>query len=52
MPTYLSANEAASALGISVKTAEAHRANTMHKLGLESLSDLVRWAVRNHLTEV
>jgi DNA-binding NarL/FixJ family response regulator len=43
--------DVATALGISVKTAEAHRANIMHKLGLESLSDLVRWAVRNHITE-
>lgn len=43
--------DVANALGISVKTAEAHRANIMHKLGMESLSDLVRWAVRNHITE-
>jgi DNA-binding NarL/FixJ family response regulator len=44
--------DVANALAISVKTAEAHRANLMHKLGLESLSDLVRWALRNHITEV
>jgi len=36
----------AGALGISVKTAETHRANVMHKLGLSSLPDLVRYAIR------
>lgn len=44
--------EIAGTLGITVKTTETHRANIMHKLGLESVSDLVRWAVRNHLTEI
>src|SRR5712691_2254569 len=34
--------EAASTLGISVKTIEAHRANIMRKLHLRSVSDLVR----------
>lgn len=43
--------EVAHLLRISVKTAEAHRASVMHKLGMQSLSDLVRWAVRNHITE-
>jgi DNA-binding NarL/FixJ family response regulator len=43
--------EVADILGISVKTAEAHRANIMNKLGLASLSELVRWAIRNRLTE-
>lgn len=43
--------QVASSLGISVKTAETHRANLMHKLGITSLSDLVRWAVRNRLTD-
>ena len=38
--------EVAVALGISVKTAETHRANVMHKLGLASLPDLVRYAIR------
>ena len=36
----------AAELGISIKTALAHRANIMHKLGLNSLSDLVRFAIR------
>ena len=43
--------EAASILGISTRTAENHRARVMHKLGLRSLSDLVRYAVRNKMVE-
>lgn len=34
-------------LGISVKTAETHRAHIMRKMGFTSLSDLVRYAIRN-----
>ena len=44
--------EAASALGISVKTIEAHRANVMKKLHLRSVSDLVRYAIRNGLVQL
>lgn len=36
-------------LGISVKTVETHRGNIMHKLGLESVVELVHYAVRNQL---
>jgi DNA-binding NarL/FixJ family response regulator len=43
--------EAASSLGISVKTVEAHRANLMRKLRLRSVSDLVRYAVRNNIVQ-
>jgi DNA-binding NarL/FixJ family response regulator len=43
--------EAASALGISVKTIEAHRANLMRKLRFRSLSDLVRYAIRNKIVQ-
>jgi DNA-binding NarL/FixJ family response regulator len=43
--------EAASALGISVKTIEAHRANVMRKLRLRSFSDLVRYAIRNKIIQ-
>jgi DNA-binding NarL/FixJ family response regulator len=44
--------EVAARLGISVKTAETHRASVMRKLRLETLSDLIRYAIRNHLIEV
>jgi len=43
--------EAASVLGISVKTIEAHRANIMRKLHLRSVSDLVRYAIRNRIVQ-
>ena len=43
--------EAAAALGISVKTIEAHRSNIMRKLHLRSVSDLVRYAIRNKIAE-
>ena len=42
---------AASALRISVKTIEAHRANIMRKLHLHSVSDLVRYAIRNKIVQ-
>jgi DNA-binding NarL/FixJ family response regulator len=43
--------KAASALSISVKTIEAHRANIMRKLHLRSVSDLVRYAIRNKIVQ-
>jgi DNA-binding NarL/FixJ family response regulator len=43
--------EAADLLGISVKTVETHRAHMMAKLNLHSMSDLVRYAIRNQLVE-
>jgi DNA-binding NarL/FixJ family response regulator len=43
--------DTALALGISVKTANTHRANIMRKLGCHSLSDLVRYAIRNKIVE-
>ncbi len=43
--------EVADILGISVKTAETHRAAIMRKLGLKSFSDMVRYAVRNKIVE-
>ena len=46
-----SSKEVASALGISVKTAETHRANIMRKLEIHSVSELVRYAVRNQIIE-
>jgi len=43
--------EVAVTLKISTKTVEAHRANMMHKLGLSSVSELVRFAIRNQIIE-
>jgi DNA-binding NarL/FixJ family response regulator len=43
--------EIAQAFGIAVKTVEAHRAALMRKLGVESLSQVVRYAIRNHIIE-
>jgi DNA-binding NarL/FixJ family response regulator len=44
--------DVARSLGISVKTAETHRANIMRKMGFASLSDLVKYAVRNKIIEI
>jgi len=41
--------EVADVLGISVRTAETHRTHIMRKLGCQSFSDLVRYAIRNSL---
>ncbi len=43
--------EIATALDISVKTADTHRANVMRKLNLHSLADVVRYAIRNKMIE-
>ncbi len=43
--------EVASALGISVKTAETHRARIMRNLQLGSFSELVRYAVRRGIVK-
>jgi DNA-binding NarL/FixJ family response regulator len=43
--------EVASALEISTRTVETHRAHVMHKLGLASFGDLVRFAIRNNLVQ-
>ena len=41
----------ASRLGISVKTAETHRNNIMRALDFHSMSELVRYAIRERLIE-
>jgi DNA-binding NarL/FixJ family response regulator len=46
-----SSKEVAVILGISVKTSETHRANIMRKLEIHSVSQLVRYAVRNQIVE-
>lgn len=46
-----SSKEVAAMLNISVKTAETHRANIMRKLSMHSVSELVRYAVRNQIIE-
>ncbi|HKQ62924.1 MAG TPA: response regulator transcription factor [Candidatus Polarisedimenticolaceae bacterium] len=43
--------EIAARLDISVKTVETHRANTMRKLGLRGLGELVRYAIRNGISQ-
>jgi DNA-binding NarL/FixJ family response regulator len=43
--------EVAAALGISVRTAETHRANILAKLKLDSLAALIRYAIRKKLVE-
>lgn len=43
--------EVATVLGISVKTAETHRATIMKKLKLKAFSEMVRYAIRNHLVQ-
>jgi len=43
--------EVAVVLGISVKTAETHRANIMLKLNFHSITELVRYALRNKMID-
>jgi len=47
-----STRQAATQLGMSVKTAETHRSNVMRKLQLHSVSELVLYAVRNKLVRL
>jgi DNA-binding NarL/FixJ family response regulator len=46
-----SSKEVAVALGLSVKTAAPHRANIMRRLDCHSVSELVRYAVRNNIID-
>jgi DNA-binding NarL/FixJ family response regulator len=46
-----SSKEVAESLSISIKTADTHRANIMRKLDLHSVTELVRYAVRNQIVK-
>ena len=39
-------------LGVAVKTVETHRRNIMNKLGLHSVAELTKYAIREGLTEL
>ena len=41
----------AAVLSISINTVEAYRASAMRKLGVTSMADLVRYAVRNNIVQ-
>ncbi len=43
--------EVATTLGISIRTAEAHRASALRKLGIDSVAGLVRYAIRKGIIE-
>jgi two-component system, NarL family, response regulator NreC len=43
---------AATALGLSVKTVDAHKFNLMRKLGIHNKAELVMWAIRKRLVKV
>jgi DNA-binding NarL/FixJ family response regulator len=47
----MSSSRAGRALGISARTVETHRANAMRKLGLESRTQLIRFALQRGLVE-
>jgi len=46
-----SSKEVASILGITLKTAETHRSNLMRRLNCHSVTELVRYAIRNQIVE-
>jgi DNA-binding NarL/FixJ family response regulator len=43
--------EVAAALGLSAKTVATHRSNIMRKLGLHSVGELTRYAIRNKIIQ-
>jgi DNA-binding NarL/FixJ family response regulator len=47
-----SSREAAGILGISVKTADTHRAALMRKLAARNVADVVKYCIRNRLIDV
>lgn len=46
-----SSKDVGEALDMSVKTVETHRANVMRKLQVHSVSELVRYAIRNEIVQ-
>jgi DNA-binding NarL/FixJ family response regulator len=46
-----SSKEVATTLGLSTKTAETHRSNIMRRLNYHSVTDLVRYAIRNNVVQ-
>jgi len=48
----LSTNQIAAELNISVKTVETHRRNVMDKLGIGSIAELTKFAIRKGLTSL
>ena len=47
-----STKEIATALEITVKTAETHRSNIMRKLDLHHITELIRYAIRNQVIQI
>jgi DNA-binding NarL/FixJ family response regulator len=46
-----STKEVANTLGITFKTAETHRTNLMRRLNCHSVTELIRYAIRNRIVE-
>jgi Bacterial regulatory proteins, luxR family len=47
-----SSKEVATILGITTNTVDTHRSNLMRKLNCHSVTELIRYAIRNHIVEV
>ena len=45
-------NAAASLLGLSVKTVDAHKFNLMRKLGIHNKAELVMWAIQKRVVKL